>query len=51
MEMNKLYQASRVDASGGTNPLNVPSNIKNHPDFNRNVKKFHGCDNNSDTQS
>ncbi len=33
-----------------TQPVNLPSDIKNHPDFNKNQRKFFGVDN-GDTKS
>lgn len=32
------------------NPLNIPAEVKNHPDFNKNNRKFFGIDN-ADTKS
>jgi hypothetical protein len=43
LDFNKLYQASR-DGKGLQNPLNIPSEIKKHPDFNKNTRKFYGVD-------
>jgi hypothetical protein len=33
-----------------TQPVNLPSDIKNHPDFNKHHRKFFGIDN-ADTKS
>lgn len=33
-----------------TQPVNIPTEIKNHPDFNKNQRKFFGIDN-ADTKS
>jgi hypothetical protein len=32
-------------------PLNMPPEIKKHPDFNHNVKGFFGMNNHDDTKS
>ena len=32
------------------NPLNIPKEVKQHPDFNKNTRKFFGVDQN-DTES
>jgi hypothetical protein len=50
LDFNKLYQASR-ETKGMVNPLNVPSEVKNHPDFTKNVKGFCGLKQNDDTES
>ena len=34
-----------------TNPLNVPTEVKHHPDFNNNIKGFSGLKQNEDTES
>lgn len=34
-----------------THPLNVPTEVKHHPDFNKNVKGFCGIKQNDDTES
>jgi hypothetical protein len=49
MDFNKLYQASR-DSRGMSVPLNIPSEIKNHPTFSKNTKLFYG-EQVSDTKS
>lgn len=33
-----------------TQPANIPADVKNHPDFNKNQRKFFGIDN-ADTKS
>ena len=43
MDFNKLYQASRE--KGLTQPLNMPPEVKKHPDFSKNVKGFFGVKN------
>ncbi len=49
IDFNKLYQASK-ESRGISQPVNIPSEIKNHPDFKKNQKKFFGLEV-SDTQS
>ena len=48
LDFNKLYQASRE--RGLTQPVNIPDEIKKHPDFKKNTKMFYGLQQ-SDTQS
>jgi hypothetical protein len=43
LDYNKLYQASR-DQRGLSQPINLPSDIKTHPDFNKHHRKFYGID-------
>lgn len=48
MDYNKLYQASRDNNKGMQLADNIPPEIKNHPDFKKNMRKF--LDIKSDTQ-
>ena len=38
-----MYQASK-EGRGLSQPLNLPTEVKNHPDFNKNHRKFFGID-------
>ncbi|CDW78556.1 UNKNOWN [Stylonychia lemnae] len=49
LDFNKLYQASK-EGRGITQPVLLPSEVKGHPDFNKNHRKFYGIDN-ADTKS
>ena len=49
LDFNKLYQATK-ESRGISQPLNIPAEIKNHPDFKKNQKKFFGLEP-SDTHS
>jgi len=46
--MNKLYQASKSNRNN--NPVAIPQNIRQHPDFKKNTKQYYGLEQ-SDTAS
>lgn len=50
IDFNKLYQASRGE-KGIQQPHNIPSEIKNHPDFGHNQKVFFGVPGADETES
>lgn len=50
LDYNKLYQASRESNGKRLHPDQIPAEVKAHPEFKQNMKKFYGVEQ-SETQS